>query len=538
MGAMADLFAACRREIGVRRAVHVATHPHVRSPILLGLWRPHILVPADWSQGSLESQRAGLLHELAHVHRGDHLLAPLLEIVQFAFFFHPIVRWLLARLECERELLCDEMVVRLGIDRRAYARLLLEYARSSGRLAWLAVSLPMSRRRTVKGRICHLLEEDMERWIRPLPRRWALALVAGLLALSLGLASYRVLAEEKEKPAQAANKPAQQPAAKKPAEPTIKREDLRYADKDFYQWRKELLTELKPSIRADGMRAFAAFGVNGYGPEATQAILEMMRSYDPAIENSAEEEAPVVKAAFGAIHKIGAAGVPTLVSAVKEENRNVRRFAIEVLGRLGGEARPALPELILAFKSEDLKTRQLAIQATGWIGQSNKELVAALIEALKAQDANIRYGAVVALGSLDESAQAAIPALLKILPEENPQMQSCAIQALRVIGAGAKAVPAVSHLLRDENQNVRHLARWYLKQLKPNEGKEAVPALIEVLKSDSGTGLWEAEEILGGMGPAAKDAIPALTQLLQSDDGRTRERAINALKAIRLENKR
>jgi HEAT repeat protein/beta-lactamase regulating signal transducer with metallopeptidase domain len=537
-GPTADLFVACRAELRTRNPVRLAVHPQVRSPILVGCLRPCVLVPPDWPQRSIESQRAGLLHELAHIRRGDHLLVPLLEIVRIAFFFHPLVRWLFARLEREREWLCDEMVVRLGIDRREYARQLLEFARSSGRLAWSGLSLPMSRRRTVRGRIYHLLEDDMERWIGPLPARWAVALGLGLLAVSLGMASYRVWAEEKEKAAAPEKKIEQQPAPKKPAEPAIKREDLRYADKDFYQWRRELLTELKPSIRADGMKAFAAFGVNGYGQEATQAILEMMLSYDPAIENTTEEEAPVVNAAFKAIQKIGAAGVPTLVPAVKEENRNVRRFAIDALRRLRGDAHPALPKLIQAFKSEDLRTRQLAIQATGFIGQSSKELVAALTEELKAQDASIRYAAVVALGSLDESAQAAIPALLKVLSNENSQMQIYAMQTLRVIGARAKAVPAVSRLLRDEDQNVRHHARRYLQHLKPDEGKEAVPTLIEALKSDSGTELWEAEEILGGMGPAAKDAIPALTQLLQSDDGRTRERALNALKAIRLENKR
>ena len=361
--------------------------------------------------------------------------------MRIAFFFHPLVRWLLGRLEYERELLCDEMVIRQGIDPRDYARLLLEFARASGRLAWPAVSLPMSRRRTVKGRIHHLLEEDMERWIRPLPMRWAVVLGSGLLALTLGLASYRVWAEEKDKPETPAKKAEKQPAANKPASAAIKREDLRYGGKDFHQWRRELVTELKPTIRIDGLTALRAFGCNGYGDEATQAILDMMRGYDPLIENTSEEDAPVVQAGYRAMHKIGAAAVPTLTAAVKAENRNVRRFAISALGRLGSDAQPALPALLQAFKNEDAVTRSEAIDAVGQVGRGTKEVVAALIEVLKDNTNDFRASAAGALNNLGESAKPAIPALLKTLSDKDAGVRIVAIQSLQQIGAGARSRP-------------------------------------------------------------------------------------------------
>jgi len=532
-GAIADLFTSCRAELHVGNVVHLATHPHVRSPILLGWLRPRIIVPPDWPQRSMQSQRAGLLHELAHVRRRDHLLAPFLEIIRIAFFFHPLVRWLLARLEHERELLCDEMVVRLGIDRRDYARLLLEFARSSGRLAWFAVSLPMSRRRTVKGRIHHLLEEDMERWIRPLPVRWAVVLGGGLLALSLGLASYRALAEEKKNSESPTNKAEQQPPPSKSEATPIKREDLHYGGKDFYQWRRELLTELKPEIRADGMTAFAAFGANGYGSEATQAILEMMRSYDPSIENNpGEVDAPVVHAGFRAIHKIGAAAVPALAAAVKDENGNVRRFAIEALRRMGRDVKPALSALLQAFKNADPMTRSLAIVTVGQIDPGTREAVAALIEALKDDIDGIRDNAAEVLKGMGESAKPAIPALLDLLSDKEVRVRISAINALHQIGAGAKAVPAVSRLLQDESGYVRMTAFDYLGKLKPEEIKEAIPALIAALKEPHAAIQNRAIGLLAQIGPAAKEAIPALSELLGSDNDKVRSSAVEAIKAI------
>jgi HEAT repeat protein/beta-lactamase regulating signal transducer with metallopeptidase domain len=535
-GATADLFATCRVELGVRGAVRLATHPCVRSPVLFGWRRLWVVVPPDWPHQALEAQRAGLLHELAHVRRRDHLLAPLLEILRIAFFFHPLVRWLLTRLEYERELLCDEMVVRLGIDRRDYARLLVEFARSSGRLAWSAVALPMSRRRTVKGRIYHLLEEDMERWIRPLPVRWAIVLGSGLLALSLGLTSYRVWALDKEKPEAPAQKPEQQPPTEKPAASQIKREDLRYGGKDFYQWRRDLLTELKPSIRADGMRALGTFGAHGYGAEATQAILEMMHGYDPGIENSGEEDTPVVSAGFRAISKIGAAAVPTLAAAVKDENRNVRRFAIDALRRMSSDAQLALPALLQAFKNDDPATRRLAINAVGSIRRGTKEVIAALMEALNDKEERVRAAAASAFSWFGESAKPAIPALVKALADKDDLVRFRAIESLGSIGAGARAVPTVSRWLLDQDHNTRQSAFNYLQQLKPEEVKEAVPALMALLKEPN----WQANAVqeLTRIGPAAKEAIPALNELLRSDDAILRKRAIEALKKISPDDKR
>jgi beta-lactamase regulating signal transducer with metallopeptidase domain/HEAT repeat protein len=533
-GPTADLFAACRAELGMRNKVRLAAHARVRSPVLFGFLRPMILLPSDWPQRAIETQRAGLLHELAHVRRRDHLLAPLLEIVRIAFFFHPLVRWLLARLEYERELLCDEMVIRHGIDPRDYARLLLEFARASGRLAWPAVSLPMSRRRTVKGRIDHLLEEDMERWIRPLPMRWTIVLGCGLLALTLALASYRVWAEEKEKPK---NEPLSKEKAatvedkKKPAE-GLRREELRYAGKDFNQWRHDLLTELKGSVRVDGMRAFAAFGANGYAPEATQAILDIVRGYDTTNEDPKDDDGAVVHAAFRAIEKIGAEAVPALTAAVKNGNRNVRRFAIKLLGWLGTDARSALPAILQAMKDDDPETQLRAINAVYSIDLHAKDVVMALRDVLKGKNDTNRLHAIGALQQIGEDARPAIPGLIALLNDKSEQVRGGALSALRATGGGKEVVVPVSRFLRDKNHNMRQQAYGILQDMGA-DAKEAVPALIAVLKDPAEDIFTELTlNTLRSIGPGAKEAIPILNELLRENNNLPRKGIVDALKAI------
>src|SRR5262249_58790007 len=109
--------------------VRLETPPLVRSPLAWGRWGRAVLAPPGWPDLPEPARRGTLLHELAHLARRDDWLALLLGLARTAFFFHSLVHWLLGRIECERELLCDERAVARGIDRRDYARLLLEFAR-------------------------------------------------------------------------------------------------------------------------------------------------------------------------------------------------------------------------------------------------------------------------------------------------------------------------------------------------------------------------------------------------------------------------
>src|SRR5207245_1730897 len=90
---------ACVARLALRRKAILAAHATVCSPITLGLHRPMILVPPSWSDLPEPVQRASLLHELAHLARYDDWSALALELVRSIFFFHPLVLWLLGRIE-------------------------------------------------------------------------------------------------------------------------------------------------------------------------------------------------------------------------------------------------------------------------------------------------------------------------------------------------------------------------------------------------------------------------------------------------------
>ena len=96
-------------------------------PGVFGMLRPVLLWPRDLEAHlTLEQIDTIVAHEVAHVRRRDNLGAALHMVVQAVFWIHPLVWWIGARLVDERERACDEDVVRMGGDPRAYAESILK----------------------------------------------------------------------------------------------------------------------------------------------------------------------------------------------------------------------------------------------------------------------------------------------------------------------------------------------------------------------------------------------------------------------------
>jgi len=91
-------------------------------PALVGIVRPVLLLPQGIAEHLSPTQLDAVLeHELSHLRRRDNLTAAVHMVVEAAFWFHPLVWWIGARLVEERERACDEAVVRAGHDGRTYA---------------------------------------------------------------------------------------------------------------------------------------------------------------------------------------------------------------------------------------------------------------------------------------------------------------------------------------------------------------------------------------------------------------------------------
>jgi len=106
--------------------VPVLASKQLIEPAVFGIIRPVLLLPDVLNNRLSESQLNTIVaHEMCHIRRRDNLSAAIHMIVQAAFWFHPAVWWIKARLMEERERACDEGVLQSGAEAQLYAESIL-----------------------------------------------------------------------------------------------------------------------------------------------------------------------------------------------------------------------------------------------------------------------------------------------------------------------------------------------------------------------------------------------------------------------------
>lgn len=104
----------------------------VACPQVSGCWRPWLLVPHGLAARLAPAELdAVLLHELAHLRRGDLRWNLLQRVVLSLLWFHPVAWRLQAGLAFERERCCDALAVRHGASPVALARALVKLAEAA-----------------------------------------------------------------------------------------------------------------------------------------------------------------------------------------------------------------------------------------------------------------------------------------------------------------------------------------------------------------------------------------------------------------------
>jgi len=180
------------RQLGVRRPVFLRSGPSVAVPVTFGLLRPTILLPDGAASWHAERLRVALLHELAHIRRGDWVVQTAARLVCALFWHNPLV-WPAARmLRAEAERACDDLVLSSGIPAPDYAQHLLAMAAAlSGANRPLPLAVPMAGLGPLESRLRAVLATRPRR--APSRRLAALAFLTALVVL-VPLAALRPVA--------------------------------------------------------------------------------------------------------------------------------------------------------------------------------------------------------------------------------------------------------------------------------------------------------------------------------------------------------
>jgi TonB family protein len=171
---------------GSTRRVRVAVSQHVAGPVAIGPFRPVILIPAELINklGDEQLEQVGL-HEAAHLARWDDAWLLVQRIVTAIFVLNPVVHWIAARLDIERELACDDAVVAATGQARNYAECLTRVAELANGLAGSPLAASAVENRSVlERRLDMLLDKNRN------PRRhlFKMRLAAVLPLILLGFA--------------------------------------------------------------------------------------------------------------------------------------------------------------------------------------------------------------------------------------------------------------------------------------------------------------------------------------------------------------
>lgn len=130
------------RRLNMSARVGLAFTSQIAGPMLIGLFRPLILVPIGLVNSlSARQVEMVLAHELSHLQRADHLVNLFQNIVETLLFYHPVVRWVSSEIRAERELVSDELAARLTGDRVGYAETLLQLEKVRGDRLPLAIGM-------------------------------------------------------------------------------------------------------------------------------------------------------------------------------------------------------------------------------------------------------------------------------------------------------------------------------------------------------------------------------------------------------------
>ncbi len=125
-----NLLSDCEEKLNIKIRVELSYNPLIASPMIIGFFRPRIVLPA----GGIEDKELSyiFLHELTHYKHRDMFYKWLIQIVVCAHWFNPFAYLLEKEVNKSCELSCDEKVISILGDkaRREYGDMLLSFMKS------------------------------------------------------------------------------------------------------------------------------------------------------------------------------------------------------------------------------------------------------------------------------------------------------------------------------------------------------------------------------------------------------------------------
>jgi HEAT repeat protein/beta-lactamase regulating signal transducer with metallopeptidase domain len=512
------------------RALEVTTPADLRMsddismPFACGLFKPVIVLPASANEWSTERREAVLMHEYAHISRGDLAMNTLSYVVRAFYWFHPLAWMASHKLRVEGERACDDAVLRAGALPSDYAEHLLSIIRSVGNTV-PNVALAMARRSDFEGRLLAILEPGVAR--SRLTRVRAAALAAVFLGAVMPLAAMSPAAQPPTSEATTENDvtESETAAASAPVTASIAKNAgaMRQAPPAQSTGQAqpgsalsaliETLSDANGNVRVAAVQSLGSLG----DPRAIAALVKALKD---------DSDARVREAAAHALGEIDDnRAVPGLLDALKTEKApKVREQIVHALGEIGDAS--AVAGIAAVVKDPSVEVRRAAVHALGEL--EDPSAIPALISLVKDEDVEVRQQVANALGNLsdDNANRDAFDPLMAMARDADAEVRQQALEALHNF-EDRRTLPVFLAALKDPVAEVRHQAAHGIESL---DLKTAPKELLDALSDSDADVRQSVAQTLGNIGDEA--AVPGLKRLTADTNKDVRRQAAEALSDI------
>ncbi|MEB2774592.1 M56 family metallopeptidase [Algoriphagus sp. D3-2-R+10] len=115
------------RKMKLKSNIAVFESSIAKTPMIIGVIKPMVLLPIGLAtMMPIHQIEAIFAHELAHVKRKDFLVNLFQSLVEIIFFFNPPVIWLSAMIRNEREQCCDDIALKITLNKKEYVNTLVK----------------------------------------------------------------------------------------------------------------------------------------------------------------------------------------------------------------------------------------------------------------------------------------------------------------------------------------------------------------------------------------------------------------------------
>ena len=486
----------CATDMNMRHRVDLKLSPNATSPSVCGLLRPVILIP-DNLTGDLNpgQTKAVLIHELAHIKRGDLWVNLVQALLQILYFYNPLLWVANSIIRRIREQAVDEMVLVVMNDHaKDYPDTLLTVSKLVWSKPMLSLRLigVVESKYALSGRINHILS-------RPFPKSAKLGL-AGFAAILISATVLLPMAKgESEEGLSTVKKDLfgiTDALAVSDRSGNLTVHSIRVTGLDGRTWSSnETSIDVEVTNHSDrevnlGLRYYADSGTVAvfFSPGASSAtkVLKVRPHWQGLLEFPIRYQ----RFANGGYVKVTLAKCPSghfeddatevfhekqytvmsasqrkqavrLLHTLKTAKGPQRLRAAEKLARYGRSVVPPIMEML-----QD--NNVWAAHALRLIGSEAEDAVPALIQSLtQGGVGGVRSFSATALGQIGPAAVQAIPALIKALEDERWNTRELAADALGYLSKGDDdTMEALTATLKDENQRVRKAASASLNRIE------------------------------------------------------------------------